>query len=148
MLKETQHILIGGLAIGLLVTVFGCATKGELKALKEESHNESAKIQRALTEGIDHMNRQVTALRSETLAAVNNFQRKWEEMQRHEAAQHVVQETFFRALKTEQLALLQRLQYLNEAMKELEQVAQPMDHPVIDKPVGNDIPGGSSIKSK
>lgn len=161
MLKETQHLLIGGLSIGLLVPVFGCATKGELKALKEESRNESATMQRALTGRIDQMNRQVDAqkkvseeqqhalneLRSEILAA-GSLQTKLEEMQRHGTAQQVVRETFLRTLKTEQLALLQRLQHLNEAMKDLEQAAQPTDHPVIDKPVGNDIPAGSSIKSK
>jgi len=41
--------------------VFGCATQGELKALKEESRNEWVTIQRALTGRIDETNRQLDA---------------------------------------------------------------------------------------
>lgn len=69
-------------------------------------------------------------------------------MQRYGMAQQVVRETFLKTLKTEQLALVQRLQHLNETMRELEHTAQPIEDPVTDKPVRNEIPAESSIKSK
>ncbi len=69
-------------------------------------------------------------------------------MQRYGMAQQVVRETFLKTLKTEQLALVQRLQHLNETMRELEHTAQPTEDPVTDKPVRNEIPAESSIKSK
>src|SRR5690349_18010845 len=100
MLKETQHLLIGCLSIGLFPSMFGCVTQGDLKALREESRNESATIQRALTGRIDQTNRQLDAqkqileeqqhalseLRTEMLTA-GNLQKKLDEMQRHETAQ-------------------------------------------------------------
>lgn len=160
MSKETQHLLLGCLSI-LFVPVFGCATQGELKALKEESRNEWVTIQRALTGRIDETNRQLDAQKKvseEQQHALSELKRqigsaaslrtKVEEMQRYGMAQQVVRETFLKTLKTEQLALVQRLQHLNETMRELEHTAQPIEDPVTDKPVRNEIPAESSIKSK
>ena len=133
MSKETQHLLLGCLSI-LFVPVFGCATQGELKALKEESRNEWVTIQRALTGRIDETNwmQKVSEEQQHALSELKrqigsaaSLQTKVEEIRRYGMAQQVVRETFLKTLKTEQLALVQRLQHLNEAMRELEHTAQP-----------------------
>src|SRR5947208_617991 len=118
MLKEAQHLLLGCLSI-LFVPVFGCATQGDLKALKEESRKEWVTIQRALTGRLDQTDRQLDAQKKiaeeqqhalselkRQIGTATNLQTKVEDMQRHEMAQQVMRETFLKTLKTEQLALI------------------------------------------